>query len=72
MKTKLSIELTESTSNRIQRLRESIGVGTDAEIFQQALKLLEFVVIKVADGSTLYLESPDGEREVIAEGLLPN
>lgn len=54
-KTRVTIDLTEHSYARLQRLEEMIEVSSKADVIRQALQLLEFVAEKKAEGLDFYM-----------------
>jgi Arc/MetJ-type ribon-helix-helix transcriptional regulator len=58
-KIRVTIDLTEHSYARLQRLEEMTEVSSKADVIRQALRLLEFVAEKKAEGLEFYMKGKD-------------
>lgn len=69
-KTRVTIDLSGPSYDRLDRLQGVIGAESKATVIRTALKLLEFVAKQAAEDRCLYFEDAKGERTQLAHLIL--
>ena len=62
---RVQMELSQSSFERLNRLKEMIEASSYTEVMKDALRLYEYVVQKDSEGSNFLLKSKNGDIESI-------
>lgn len=63
---RLSIAITRDDQSRLQHLSELMEGASMTEVVKRSLRINEFILSRVADGSTVKIVSPDGKETEVA------
>jgi hypothetical protein len=64
-KIRVTLDLTENSYKRLERLEEMIEVSSKADVIRQALQLLEFIAEKKTEGYSFHMTAPGGQRVLV-------
>ena len=68
-KIRLTLDLTKPLDDRLERLKHLTGAASKADVLRESLRLYEFLVARVAEGSSLHLERDGRSERLIILGL---
>jgi hypothetical protein len=69
---RVTIDLSRAFHQRLSNLQEILGVSSKADVFRNAVLLLEYVAKAAGDGYELQLVNGEDRRSVVMPGLVPS
>jgi Arc/MetJ-type ribon-helix-helix transcriptional regulator len=64
-KVRITVDLSPTLFERLERLTELLGAESKATVVRDSLRLLEYVAEQTAEGCRFFRETPDGEKEAL-------